>query len=416
MQTRLVFGVVVALLPAIAGAESWPTWRGPNANAVAPAGKYPTELNDQTKAWEVELPGVGSSTPVVWGDAIYLTASQDDQELVCSYTLDGKQRWQVALPGAAQAKHRNATPSNPSAVCDGEHVVAYFKSGDVICLTTDGRELWRKNLQEAYGDDSLWWDLGTSPVITSAGAVIAVMQNEIGYLVTLDLETGQELWRVDRTYPRPSESDQAYTTPTVIQDGGAEVIVTWGADHLTGHDAASGALLWECGGFNPEDKGQWRVIASATIADGVAYVPHGRGDFLGAVRVVGPHDATEQERWLWRVDGVGSDVPSPLIEAGKIFILKDSGVLCCVDAASGQTRWEERLPRSRRRYFSSPLLAGGVLYCVREDGAVVSASVDEGYRFLSETFLGDDSVATPTPIDGGLLFRTRTKLIRFQAN
>lgn len=421
MRFEFALCVLLAVVPGVSHAEDWPAWRGPDANAVAPPGHYPTQLNDQTKAWEIDLPGVGSSTPVVAGDAIYLTAAEDGQELVCSYTLDGQERWRASLPGADQAKHRNATPSNPSPVCDGRHVVAYFKSGDAVCLTTEGRELWRKNLQEEYGDDSLWWDLGTSPVLTSAGVVFAVMQEKNAYLVTLDLETGREVWRVDRTYARPRESDQAYTTPTVIQEenageGGGEVIVTWGADHLTGHDAASGKLLWECGGFNPENKGQWRVIASATISDGVAYVPHGRGKFLGAVRVDGPHDATQDERWQWRIEQVGADVPSPIATEGKLYVLEDGGVLYCVDAASGDVVWEERLPRSRRNYFSSPLLAGGALYCVREDGAVMVASVEDGFQLLEEASLGDDTVATPTPVGERILFRTRSKLICFQAN
>lgn len=391
----------------------WPSWRGPHGNAVAPAGEYPAEISDATKAWETPLPGEGTSTPVEWGGAIFLTASDDGSDLVCCYSQEGELQWRVALPGGEGGKHKSATGSNPSAVCNADYVVAYFKSGNIVCLTHDGDELWRKNLQEEYGDDSLWWDLGTSPVLTSAGVAVAVIQEKNAYLVTLDLKSGQEVWRADRHYARPRESDQAYTTPAVISEDGRETIVTWGADHLTGHDAQSGKLLWECGGFNPENQGMWRVIASATVADGVAYVPYGRGDYFAAVRVTGPADATQEERWLWNATRVGADVPSPVINDNRIYNLEDRGTLSCLDAKSGEVLWSERLPRSNRKYYSSPLLAGGRLYCAREDGAVFVVSVKDGFELISEGDLGGEIVATPTPTRDGVLFRTRSKLLRF---
>lgn len=386
----------------------WPEWRGPAANLVAPPGDYPVEVGPESNClWQIDLGGEGASTPVVSGDAIFVSLTADGQDTAASYDLDGQERWRVELGEARGGKNRAATGSNSSPVTDGEHVVFYFKSGLVVCLSTDGKELWRVNLQEEYGPDTLWWDLGTSPVLTSAGVCIAVMQEGDSYLVTLDMQDGDEVWKTKRQYERPRESDQAYTTPAVVDIDGTETIVSFGADHLTGHDAKSGDLLWERGGFNPDDKGMWRVIASATIADGEAIVPFGRAEFLAAV----PLSKDGEAKWLKR--GIGADVPSTIVAGGKVYVLGDKGEMWCLDQATGEVIWEGRLPRGRDKYYSSPLLAGGNLYCLRQDGALYVVSAGDEFELVAENELGDESVASPIPVDGTLLVRTRHKLFRF---
>lgn len=365
--------------------------------------------------WEVDLEGEGSSTPAVWGDAIYITVTSAGKDVLASFGLDGKQRWRRELGDARAGKNRVATGSNPSPVTEGRHVVAYFKSGLLACTDTAGVVLWEINLQEEYGEDTLWWDVGTSPVLTSGGVVVAVMQEGDSYLVCLDIESGEVRWRESRIYERPRESDQSYTTPVVVDVDGRETIVTLGADHLTGHDAATGELLWDSGGFNPQNEGMWRSIASATIVDGVAIVPYGRGDFLAAVRLGGNGDVTTKNR-IWDRQGVGSDVPCPIIADEKIYVLSDRGQVTCLDLASGDELWSDELPRSRANYFSSPLLAGDKLYCLREDGTMFVASVEGGLKVLAENELGEPSVATPIPLEDSMLVRTRSKLYRFGAN
>lgn len=399
-----------------AAKAEWPEWRGPNSNIIAPPGNYPLEFSpDNNCMWQVELGGEGASTPIVSGGAIYLTTTVDDQDVAVSYDLDGTERWRKALGAARTGKHRNATGSNPSAVTDGQYVVVYFKSGLVACLSTDGEEQWRLNLQDEYGEDTLWWDLGTSPVLTSAGVCIAVIQAGDSYLVTLDMETGAEVWKTRRQYDRPEESDQAYTTPSVVQLGSQETIVTWGADHLTGHDPQTGELLWERDGFNPDDKGMWRVIASATIVDGVAVVPYGRAEYLAAVPLPKAEDnnnASSPAR-LWSKRGVGADVPCPVIANGKVYVLGDKGELSCLDMETGEILWEGKFPRSKEKYYSSPLLADGKLYCLRADGMLFVASAGDKFQLLAENDMEDMAVATPVPVDSTLLVRTRTKLFRF---
>ncbi|MGI9458018.1 MAG: PQQ-binding-like beta-propeller repeat protein [Aeoliella sp.] len=404
--------IVITLFNAVVHAN-WPEWRGPTANVVAPAGDYPVEFSStKNMLWQVDLAGEGSSTPIVWDEMIYVTLTADEKDVLAAYDLDGDEQWRRVLGAARPGKHANATGSNSSPVTNGKQVVAYFKSGLVVCFDIAGEELWRLNLQDEYGKDTLWWDLGTSPVITTAGVCIAVIQEGNSYLVMLDLNTGDVVWKHPRNYKRPTESDQAYTTPTVAQIDGKETIITWGADYLTGHDAKSGQPLWECGGFNPKNEGMWRVIASATVADGLAIVQYGRGEFVAAVRVGGSGDITTENR-VWEKRGIGADVPSPIVAEGKAYILGDKGEVTCLNVQSGDILWQDRLPRGSAKYYSSPLLAGDKLYCLRDDGTMFVASVDGGLQLLGENDLGDRTVATPVPIDGTLLVRTRTKLFRF---
>ena len=401
----------------VAAAENWPQWRGPLASGVASDGDYPVKFShDDGVAWKVTLPGVGCSTPVVWDDAIFVTCGIDGQDGVVCYGMDGGERWRRQLGPERSGKHRNGSGSNPSPVTDGKYVVAYFKSGTVAGLTTDGRELWRFNLQEKYGADSLWWDIASSPALAGDRVLVAVMQAGNSYLVALDLGTGDVLWKVPREYACPEESDQAYASPQVVKIDGRDVLVTLGSDHLTGHDVETGKLLWECGGFNPGNKGMWRVIASAAIEGDIAFVPYGRGDCLAGVRLGGSGDVTATNR-LWEREGrgLGAEVPTPAVRDGKVYQLGDAGRVACIDIESGDELWSGNLPRSRKRFFSSPLLAGDKLYCPREDGIIFVGRVsDAGFELLAENDMGEPTIAAPVPVGGGLLIRGREHLFRIE--
>lgn len=399
------------LLVAPLAHANWPEWRGPDSNLLAPAGDYPIEFAPEKNClWQVDLGGEGGSTPVVWNDMVFLTLTEESQDVVVSYDLDGKERWRVKLGPATDSKHRSAVGSIPSPVTNGKELVVYFQSGLVACLDLDGKELWRINMHERYGPSTLWWDLGTSPTLTSAGVCIAVIQADDSYLVTLDLKDGKEVWRTPREYECPEESDQAYNTPSVIELGGRETIVTFGADHLTGHDAKTGELLWEHDGFNPQAQRAWRVICSPAVTKDVAIVPYGRGTFAAAVDLEG-ESAKPTRRW--NVATTGGDVPSPVIANGKVYLLSDKGELTCLDLESGNVLAEGKLPRHRDRYFSSPLLAGGNLYYLRRDGTLFVVDPNDEFKVLAKNELGDSSVSTPVPVDGTLLVRTQTKLFRF---
>ncbi len=415
---RLVcLGAALAVISAnvASAAENWPQWRGPLSNGVGAAGNYPVKFSsDEGLAWKIVLPGVGCSTPIVWDDAIFVSCGIDGQDGVVCYAMDGSERWRRELGPERPGKHRNGSGSNPSPVTDGKHVVAYFKSGTVAALTTDGRELWRVNLQDKYGPDSLWWDIGSSPVLAGDRVLVAVMQAGNSYLVALDLETGEVLWRTPRDYPCPQESDQAYASPQVVRLDGRDVLVTLGSDHLTGHDVETGKLIWECGGFNPDQKGMWRVIASAVIEGDVAFVPYGRGDCLAGIRLGGNGDVTATNRlWEKQGRGLGAEVPTPAVRDGRAYAarrLRPRGLLRCPIRRRAVV---DEFAAEPVAIFSSPLLAGDKLYCPREDGTIFVGRVsDDGFELLAENEMNEPTIAAPVPLDGGLLIRGREHLFR----
>ncbi len=416
----LVVAVFLSAHPLVHAAENWPRWRGPNGTGVAAPGEYPVKFSaTDGVTWKIELPGPGSSSPVVWDDAIFVTCEADGHDAICRFGLeDGKQAWKKVLGGGRAGKHPNGTGANPSPATDGKHVVAYFKSGRLGCFDFAGNKLWEKNLQEEYGKDTLWWDLGTSPIIFGNNVIIAVMQTGDSYLAAFNLDTGKEAWKTPRQYERPVESDQSYSTPQLATVDGKQQIITWGSDHLTGHDATTGKLMWDSAGFNPDDEKNWRVIASQAVGEGVAVVPFGRGPNLCAVKLGGQGDVTETN-WLWKLEqGAGADVPTPLINGGLLYVLADKGKITCRELKTGKQRWSGELPKDKDKYYASPILAGGKLYCVREDGmtyvvnATPKGAADSPLEVLAKNDMGEHIIATPAAVRGSLLIRGETHLFR----
>jgi len=384
----------------------WPQWRGPDGTSVAGPGDYPADLSsDDHLLWKAALPGVGSSTPAVWGDRIFVTAGIEGEDGVIAYDWRGEMLWLQTLGPERPGKHRNGSGSNPSPITDGERVVVYYKSGTVASLSLEGEIQWQVNLQEMYGEDTLWWDLGTSPVFAGGHIVVAVMQEDDSYVVALDPADGSTVWKVERNYPVEAETGQAYTTPFVAEIDGREQIVIWGSDHLTGHDPADGSVIWTCGGFNPENKAMWRVIASPGFVDDIAVIPYGRKEFLAGVRLGGSGDVTASAR-LWEREGIGADCPSPVGRDGIVYLLTDRGEIHCIDAATGEDLWDDAIPRASASYYASPALVGDLLYCAREDGAVAVLRVGrDGMELLSLAELDELIAAAPVPVDGKLLVR-----------
>lgn len=409
----LCLSVLVGLSAAVQ-AENWPQWRGPQGNGVALPGSYPAQFSpEENLIWKVDTPGTGSSTPAVWGERIFVTAGVDGKDTVLCYDWSGKELWRQTLGDERKGKHKNGSGSNPSPVTDGESVFVYYKSGTLAKLGVDGKVLWKQNLQDMYGEDNLWWDLGTSPVLAEGKVIVAVMQDSEGYLAAFDTANGSVAWKTERVFETKRESDQSYCTPILAKENGETTLITWGADHLTSHRASDGKLLWTCAGFNPRDEAMWRTIASPAITEDIALVPYGRGKYIAAVQLGGSGDVTETKR-LWESDEIGSDVPTPVGVDGKFYVLADNGELACFEAETGKELWKTRMPRDSSKYYASPVLAGDRLYCAREDGIIMSGTVtDKGFKLLAENNLGEGVIATPVVIKDRILVRGREHLFCF---
>ena len=411
----LAFAFLVAAcsnwMPA-AEPAGWPNWRGPFGNGVAAAGQYPTTWSaDQHVGWKVDLPGRGASTPVVQDGRLFVASVSEQANILQAFTLDGKPSWQLEVGSPRKGKHAKATGSNSSPITDGKLVYAYFKSGDLACCTIAGQKVWQINLQEKYGEDTLWWDLGTSPVLTENAIVIAVMQSGPSFLLALDRQTGKELWQTKREMSAPDEANQSYSTPIVATLKGQEVLLTLGADHLTCHAAADGKLLWQQGGFNPSQGRFMRSIASPVLAGDLVICPYTRGATVTALRL---NATSDSERIAWQRTDLGSDVPTPTISQDRLYVVGDKGMLWCLEPATGKTIWEEQLPKSRLAYSSSPVVAGGNVYITREDATTFVVKDAASFELVATNTLESNTVSTPVPADNHIFLRTYDKLFCFQ--
>jgi outer membrane protein assembly factor BamB len=377
---------------------------------VAVGGPFPTTWShDQHIVWKVALPGQSGSTPAVWGDNLFLTYNDENANHVVCLDRNGKERWAAKLAGSREGKHKKASGSNPSPTTDGQHVFVYFKSGDLACFDFDGQQIWHKNLQELYGEDTLWWDLGTSPVLTRDLLVVACMHSGPSYLAGFEKATGELVWKQDRELGAPSEAAQSYTTPIVVTEGGRETIVVLGADHVTGHDAATGKQLWQVGSLNPSANGYFRSISSPVVSDDLVIAPYARGTTLTAIRLGGSGDVTDTHV-VWEKKGTSADVPTPAAADGRVYICGDKGQVTCLDAQTGDVLWEHQLEKNRNAYSSSPVFADGKLYVTREDGTTFVLAAGEKPEVIARNELGEFTVATPVLVDGRIYLRTSEHL------
>lgn len=428
---RFHFSCLVALFTLFIGppespaadVATWPQWRGADQNGVATGKNYPLHWSEKSGiAWKVELPGRGGSTPVVQGQTAYLTAGVDGKNFLIAIDSEaGKIKWQAEVGEDRGGKHRKGSGSNPSPIIDGDLIYAYFRSGDLGCVDSAGNVKWKINLQKKYGEDSLWWDLGSSPLLTENAIVVVVMQTGPSYLAGFDKQTGSELWKVDRMLDAPEEAAQSYTTPLLVKIGDQAAIAVMGADHLTLHSSADGNELGRLGGFNPSGNTYFRSISSP-VADGdIIVCPYARGSTVTAVRMSDLVAGKGNESIAWFHEDSGSDVPTPAALDGKIYIVGDmnkrKGVVTCLDIETGITEWSVSLGKSRQGYSSSPLIAGNHAYVTQENGTtyVIGPLDAEQPKLVSTNAIADDkpfTVASPVPIGDDLLLRSRSYLYR----
>lgn len=414
--------LIVSLLSLIAGgslslqAVNWPSWRGPDDRGTVENGIYPTSLHESNLVWKAPMPGKGCSTPVVWERRIYLTAPIEDHDGVLAYDWSGKPLWQTRLGPEQKGKHRNGSGSNPSPITDGKSVYVFFKSGTLAALDLDGKMRWQTNLVAGFGPDDLYWDQGTSPVLTKDFVVMTRMHGGDSWLAGFDKTTGQIRWKVARNYETAVEGDHSYTTPLVVQQDGKETLLVWGAEHLTAHDATNGKLLWTCNDFNPRRSPNWPTVASPVVVDNIAVVPFGRADRgqprLYGVRLGGSGDVTATHK-VWERDDTGTFVPTPAKYKGKVYLIRDRGEVECLDPATGKTVWKDAFPRASGNYYSSPVIANGILYGIREDGGAFVARIDPQFEVISEVKLGERIIASPVPMENRLLIRGERHLFCF---
>lgn len=409
LQTATILCVLFSCLFVVGARADWPRWRGPHDHGSIESGSYPARFDDSTTLWRAPLPGKGCSTPIVLNRSIYLTAPLNGNDAVLCIGWSGASRWTTSLGPEDPGKHRNGSGSNASPVTDGRGIFVYFKSGTLAALELDGSVRWQTNLVDQFGRDTLYWDHGTSPVLTDKYVVMARMHQGESWLAAFDKTTGEMAWKVARNYTTPTEGDHGYTTPLVIQHHGQEALLLWGAEHLTIHDTTDGKAIWSCGNFNPDANRMWPAIATPVVVDGLAVICFGRNDRgqprLHGIRLAGTGDVTNTNH-VWMRDDVGSFVPTPAVYQNRLYLVRDRGEVDCIDPATGKTIWTDAFPKHRAAFYASPLVAGGKLYAPREDGVVFVASVQNNqFELLAENDLQESVIGSPVPSENRIFIR-----------
>jgi outer membrane protein assembly factor BamB len=403
------------LLPAPAArADNWPHWRGPAQDGVSKETNIPTEW-DETRnvAWKLPLPGMGGSTPVVWGDRIFLTSADGPDVVLLCVSTRGKVLWKRKL-GTGDRPYRRDEGNNasPTPSTDGKHVWALAGTGDFACFDLDGKEVWRCNLQERYGPYRvLHGGIHTSPVLDGDRLYLALLHSGGHWVIALDKATGAEVWKVARPTDAAGECKDSYATPIVWHNGKDAYLVTQGNDYAVAHRLSDGGELWRVGDLNPRDRYNrtLRFVASPVATPDLIVVPSAKGgpvvgvkpDARGLIKAGGP-----QEQWR-RPRGT-PDVPSPLVHDGLVYLCGESGVLTCLDAKTGAELYAQRTHGARHR--ASPVYADGKVYLTARDGTVTVVKAGPKFEVLATNRLPDQTSASPAVAGGRLFLRSQTHL------
>jgi outer membrane protein assembly factor BamB len=470
MKRKWIYPVLLGVVcVAVAQAGDWPQFRGPNNTGMSEEKQLPDEWSaTKNVLWKAKLPGYGWSSPIVWGDRVFVTTAVSDKqtrpspgfggfgrgdrpggpgggfpprppadgqrpgrpgggwmgrdrkppdavyqfEVCCLNRADGKVLWKQV---AAERKPTISTfPSNGYAsetpVTDGERVYAYFGMHGVYCYDLNGKLLWSKDLgsyRMAFGHGT-----GSSPALDGGRLFVQCDNEEKSFLVAFDGKTGKELWRV----PRAERS--GWSTPLVWKNRVRTEVVCLGPGRARSYDPATGKQLWELGGLTGQPQAS-PVADDERVYLGTGGNPFARGGAskpLFAVKagatgdITLKDDATSNEAVAWYLPQGGPSIASPLLYEGRLYVLEQrSGMLSCYDAKTGKQAYRERLPGARG-FTSSPWAGEGKVFCLADDGQTYVLQAGPDFKLLGRNSIGEMCWSSPAIARGALLLRTVDQL------
>jgi outer membrane protein assembly factor BamB len=416
----------------------WPSFRGISASGVA-EGSVAARWNvprSENVLWKTPIPGLGHSSPVVWGGLVCVATAVGEGEAGLRVGLygdiqpaddTGSQSWKVycldkqtgtvawertAHAGVPRVKrHTKATHANSTLAMDGRHVVALFGSEGLHAFDTSGKPLWKKDLgildSGFFRVREAQWGFGSSPVIHDGAVYVQADVQEGSFLAAFDVETGRERWRT------PRSDVPTWSTPTIDDTGDTPRVVVNGWKHIGGYDALTGKELWRMtgGGDIP--------VPTPVVAHGLAFITnaHGGSAPIYAVRTGARGDVTladgasSSEHVAWSHPRDGAYMQTPVVYGELLFVCRDNGVLSLFEAKTGRRLNQVRLGDGKTGFTASAVAADGRLYYTSEEGDVHVVRADPGLETLGVNPLGELSLATPAVSEGVLYFRTRAHLV-----
>jgi len=420
-------GVVAALSVSAGASAQWPQWRGPGGLGISPEHDVPLEWSPTTNIkWRTEIPGRGHSSPIVWGDRVFLTTSikgeqvpgrkapvhldfsrkpgyvhPDSTDVDYKHALkvlaidakSGNVLWErVAYDGEmADDRHRKNTYASSTMAADGERAYAFFESAGLYAYTFDGALVWKKDLG---GIIKAGLGPGTSPVIYK-DLIILQCDQEMGdgsYIVALDRKTGAEVWRANRTNRR------SWATPLIVNTGARDELIASGAEAVVSYDPATGKELWRANGT------QSHPIPSPVATKGLVFMTAGsQAKVALALRPGGSGDLRDSPSVVWRYNKGTAYVPSPIAVGDYLYLMTDTGLLTCIDALTGERKYEGGRVPVPATFTASPVAVGGWILLTSEDGDTFVVKAGPVHEIVRTNSVGEPVYASPA-IAGGTIF------------
>jgi outer membrane protein assembly factor BamB len=425
MKSLCIFLATFAI-PALAG--NWPHWRGPHFDGSSDEKNLPAEFSEtQGVAWTTPLPGSSAATPIIWEDRVFVSSADEQSKGMRALCLDrksGKILWNQEVGVGYNYDHMSNFAS-PSPVTDGNVVVFLYGNGEVAAFDFAGKKLWGKSLQKEYGAFAYQWTYGASPTIYEKQVLIQVLNRNQpvhgrgksdgpieSYILSLEPQTGKELWRHVRPSDAKQESQEAYSTVIPFEHNGRTELLVAGGDCITGHNPKDGTELWRWGTWNPERITHWRLVPSPVAGNGIILACAPKGSPVYAFKAGAKGTQTDSVlAWKSSEREVSSDVATPLFYKGKFYILRGEQRPCIsrVDPATGKVEWTGEL-EDRTKIESSPLGADDKIYFQNFHGNVFIVGASDSFKLIKAIPMGDDgdsqnrsSIAAAT---GQLFIRT----------
>lgn len=435
MRACLLLGLTLLCSSIIHGQEHWPAFRGGTLSGVGKGDDFPTDWSkDKNITWKMTIPGRGWSSPIVWGDRVFLTSTVSegkDREprkglyvanvfgkvdpgthhwyVHCLDRKTGKKLWsKEAHKGVVKGKiHIKNSYASETPVTDGERIYAYFGNVGLYCYDMTGKKLWDKSFKPV--STRFGWGTASSPVLHD-GRLYIVNDNDTGsYLLTLNAKTGKEIWKVER------DEKSNWATPYVWENSKRTEIITPGTRKIRSYDL-DGKLLWELGGMSSI------TIPTPIEAHGLLYVTSGYVlDFKKPLYAIRPgasgdislKEGQKQSEYIaWVQKSAGPYHPSPVVYGGYLYMLYDRGNLSCFDAKTGKPMYLKQ-SIARAPFTASPWAADGKIYCLDENGITHVVQAGPKFKVLGKNTLnGEMTLATPAITQGSFFIRTLNTLYR----
>jgi outer membrane protein assembly factor BamB len=426
---------IAALLAAAACAQNWPSFRGPGATGVADGQNPPVKWNvaDGTNiAWKTPIPGLAHSSPIVWGDRVYVTTAIPKKQAVQFrgglygagdpaddnleqswrlYALDrktGRIIWERTVLEAVPriSRHPKNSHASSTPATDGRRIVAMFGSEGLFAFDTGGKQLWKQDLgvldQGAFDYPDFQWGTASSPVIYKNLAIVQCDLQADSFLAAFDLDTGKPVWRTKR------DAVPSWASPTVIESGGRAELVTNGAEHMRGYDPLTGKELWRLKGTSMIS------VPTPFAADGLIYLFSGYSRYQQPMYAIRPgvsgdislaDGQTSNDHIAWGAKKGAPYLPTPVVYGGRLYICTHNGILTCLKAKTGERVYQTRVASGA---FTTSLIAGdGRVYIPSEDGDVYVIEAGPEYKVLAVNPMNDVVMATPAIAPGMLIVRTQ---------